>query len=54
MGTVILTVRLDEALHRQLRHISVEQRESLQAITERLLREFVKREQKSPRKGARR
>jgi predicted transcriptional regulator len=40
----ILTVRLDDDLHKQFRLVAVERGETLQQITERLLREFVARE----------
>ncbi len=47
---VSLTVRVDEELHRRLRHLAVERRESVQTIAERLLREFVEREERRPPK----
>ncbi len=40
----ILTVRLDDDLHKRLRLVAVERGETLQQIAERLLREFVARE----------
>jgi predicted transcriptional regulator len=40
----ILTIRLDNDLHQQLRHLSINRGESLQWITERLLRKFAERE----------
>ena len=44
----ILTVRLDDELHRLLRHLSIERRESMQQMTERLLRDFAERETRKP------
>ncbi len=51
-----LTVKLDANLHLRLRHLSVDRRESLQKIVERLVREYVERETRTPsrRKEAKR
>lgn len=51
--TVRLTVDLDPDLHLKLRHLSIDRKESLQVMTTRLLREYVRREARNPsrRKG---
>lgn len=43
-----LTVKLDDDLHKRLRYLSIDRRESLQKIVERLLRQYVKRETRAP------
>lgn len=43
-----LTVRLDDDLHLKLRVLSVTRRESLQQMVTRLLKEYVKRETRTP------
>lgn len=43
-----LTVDLDDDLHKRLRYLSIDRRESLQKMVTRLLREYVKRETRAP------
>jgi predicted transcriptional regulator len=56
IGTKSLTVRLDDDLWRRLRYLSIDKGESLQKMVERLLREFVVNETRTPsqRKEAKR
>lgn len=56
VGTKSLTVRLDDDLWRRLRYLSIDKGQSLQKMVARLLREFVRREGRTPshRKEAKR
>ncbi len=48
VGTKSVTIRLDDDLHRRLRYLSIDKGASLQVLLERLLREFVAKEARSP------